>query len=248
MVSPRQSPSQPPHSGGCFVLRHCGLFLLLFLCLPLTLSAQPRLILPQGPSFNYGAVLAGERPVHIIPVGNEGTDTLRIQSATAQCNCSQIRILSGKIPPGGTGYVEVTFLSDFDKGRVSKGISLITNDPHQPVTYVRFSVEVERLVEFEPHSVIFTAAEAVAMTPKVLAIRNLDSLDLTVLSVVDTTGLVQPRTTGMLIPAGGTGLVELQARPIGSQSRHGVLIVRTTSLRQPVFRLRYSIEGLTPKE
>ena len=104
-------------------------------------------------------------------------------------------------------------------------------------------MSVSRLFETEPRIAVFSAAEAGAMTPKTLVLHNEDTTDVTIVSVVDSTALVLPLEVGMLIPAGGAGILTLQARPIGEQSRHGKLTITTSSRRQPLFYLRYAIEG-----
>jgi hypothetical protein len=218
------------------------LFSILLFMAAATAWSQPRLVLADGPSFDFGTMVAGERPVHRLRVTNAGNDTLRINAITVQCNCSTVRVLTPEIPPGEDGTLEIAFRSDFDDGPVGKNLSILSNDPAQPVTVVWFRAEIRSLLSVEPRMTYFSAAEARAMTAKPLLVTNADTVDVTVVGVRDSLFLVQALETGMLIPAGRTGSIPLQARSVGERSRYGTLQIETTSKAQPVVRAKYVIE------
>lgn len=229
---------KPPPRGGFFVL---ALVLLWSSATPL--HAQPKLVLPDGDRFEFGPVIAGERPLHKLRVANAGSAALRINHVTVQCNCTTIRIPVREIPPGREGIIEVSLSSDFEGGRVEKSLSILSNDPDAGIRLVRFGADVRTYVEVSPRAVGFSRGEAAAKSPKQLLVTNRDTAAITLLSVVDSSFLVQSDGGKMRLEPGKSAVVSIVPRPVGESTRDGTIELRFDSPKQPRVLVRYIIEG-----
>ncbi len=242
---------KPPPRGGFFVSAPCRdtsipiLYWLaaLLLLVSLSAAAQPKLVLPDGASFEFGEIIAGARPTHAITIENGGSDTLRIQNVTVQCHCSTTRLSRDVIPPGETGVLYVTFESDLYVGRVGKSLSIVSNDPHQMVVLVEFTADVRTYLDVAPKVIVFSHDESVAMAPKTILLTNRDTVAIRILSVVDSAFLVVAAKPGISIRPGKNVLYPLIPKTVGEASAAGTLELQTDNRRQPVVRLRYIIEG-----
>lgn len=76
---------------------------------------------------NFGSLQAGEIVVYSFPVQNTGTRDLFIEHAETGCGCITVDYPDAAIKPGETAYVDVTFNSGGETGKIYKEIVITTN-------------------------------------------------------------------------------------------------------------------------
>ncbi|MEL7587399.1 MAG: DUF1573 domain-containing protein [Prolixibacteraceae bacterium] len=76
---------------------------------------------------NFGSLVAGEVAVYSFALNNTGTTALIIQKAETDCGCVTIDYPDTAIKPGETGYLDVTFNSSGETGKIYKEIIVTTN-------------------------------------------------------------------------------------------------------------------------
>lgn len=93
--------------------------------------------------YNYGKIKAGEKVVYDFNITNTGKKTLIIRKVKASCGCTAANPDKSELKPGESTTIKVTFDSTGRSGRDSKSVTVITNDPRQPVTNLIIQGEIE---------------------------------------------------------------------------------------------------------
>jgi hypothetical protein len=93
---------------------------------------------------NFGSLNAGEIVTYTFVFRNEGTKTLIIEKAEADCGCTEINIPEKNIAPGKEGQIEVIFNSSGEVGKVLKTITITSNaETSQKQLFIRANVSNE---------------------------------------------------------------------------------------------------------
>jgi hypothetical protein len=93
---------------------------------------------------NFGSLKAGEIVTYTFVFRNEGTKTLTIEQAVADCGCTEINIPEKTIGPGKEGHIEVIFNSAGEVGKILKTITITSNaEIAQKQIYIRANVSNE---------------------------------------------------------------------------------------------------------
>jgi hypothetical protein len=88
--------------------------------------------------FDFGFFATDARVVHTYPIINEGDDTLRIIKVKPGCGCTAAPLDKSNLGPGDTAHVDVFFDSKRLTGLVKKGVTILSNDPDEPLREVSF--------------------------------------------------------------------------------------------------------------
>ena len=88
--------------------------------------------------FDFGFFATDARVVHTYPIINEGDDTLRIIKVKPGCGCTAAPLDKSNLGPGDTARVDVFFDSKRLTGLVKKGVTILSNDPDEPLREVSF--------------------------------------------------------------------------------------------------------------
>ena len=84
----------------------------------------------------------GEKKSTTFTLTNNGKSDLLIRRVRSSCGCTAVAPSKSVIAPGESAPINVTFDSRGKRGRQSKSITVITNDPKNPTTTLRISSNV----------------------------------------------------------------------------------------------------------
>ncbi|MCG6186066.1 DUF1573 domain-containing protein [Maribellus maritimus] len=98
-------------------------------------------------AFDFGEMTQGEKKEHTFTLKNEGKSDLIIRNVRSSCGCTAVAPAKKVIAAGETAPIKVTFDSRGKRGRQSKSITVITNDPKNPTTTLRISSNVVTTTE-----------------------------------------------------------------------------------------------------
>ncbi len=93
-------------------------------------------------TFDFGEMKQGEKKSHTFMLTNDGKTDLVIRRVRSSCGCTAVAPSKNVIAPGEAAPIEVTFDSRGKRGRQSKSITVITNDPKNSTTTLRISSNV----------------------------------------------------------------------------------------------------------
>lgn len=108
---------------------------------PEQLAAAPAAAFAEQ-SFDFGAMKQGEKKEHTFMLANTGKSDLIIRNVRSSCGCTAVAPSTKVISAGQSAPIKVTFDSRGKRGRQSKSITVITNDPKNPTATLRISSDV----------------------------------------------------------------------------------------------------------
>ena len=91
---------------------------------------------------DFGEMQQGEKKDHTFTLTNKGKTDLHIRNVRSSCGCTAVAPSKKVIAPGETAPIKVTFDSRGKRGRQSKSITVITNDPKTPTTTLRITSNI----------------------------------------------------------------------------------------------------------
>lgn len=105
---------------------------------------------------DFGTVKRGEKLTAKFAYTNNGAGPLIIQGVQASCDCTTVEMAKGKsIAPGEAGMIEVVFDTTDYSGRVTKAVTVITNEKPMPDRTLTVSALVNSDISAEPPLVDF---------------------------------------------------------------------------------------------
>lgn len=105
------------------------------------LANAPVVSFPEK-SHDFGTINQGDKVAHTFHVKNEGINDLIIRRVKTSCGCTAGTPSKNVIAAGETTPIEVEFNSRGKKGKQTKTITVITNDPKNPTSTLRIISQV----------------------------------------------------------------------------------------------------------
>lgn len=93
-------------------------------------------------SHDFGEMKQGEKRDYTFTLTNNGKSDLHIRNVRSSCGCTAVAPSKKVIAAGETAPIKVTFDSRGKRGRQSKSITVITNDPKNPTSTLRISCNI----------------------------------------------------------------------------------------------------------
>lgn len=92
--------------------------------------------------FDFGDMKQGDKKEYTFNLTNDGKSDLQIRNVRSSCGCTAVAPAKKVVAPGETVPIKVTFDSRGKRGRQSKSITVITNDPKNPTSTLRISSNI----------------------------------------------------------------------------------------------------------
>jgi hypothetical protein len=92
--------------------------------------------------YDFGDMKQGDKKDYTFNLTNSGKSDLHIRNVRSSCGCTAVAPSKKVIAPGETVPIKVTFDSRGKRGRQSKSITVITNDPKNPTSTLRVSCNI----------------------------------------------------------------------------------------------------------
>lgn len=93
-------------------------------------------------SYDFGDMKQGDKKDHTFSLKNNGKSELIIRNVRSSCGCTAVAPSKNVIAPGESAPIKVTFDSRGKRGRQSKTVTVITNDPKNPTNVLRVSCNI----------------------------------------------------------------------------------------------------------
>ncbi|MGD2110872.1 MAG: DUF1573 domain-containing protein [Phycisphaerae bacterium] len=110
----------------------------------------------EKPMVDIGEVIEGDTPSIEWVLENRGDAELIIERAHAGCGCTVVRLKDDDkvIPPGASLTLKVDFHSQGRPGRQTKGVTVFSNDPVNPMLKLNFTSFVKSLYRIDPRGLV----------------------------------------------------------------------------------------------
>ncbi|HNU77742.1 MAG: DUF1573 domain-containing protein [Prolixibacteraceae bacterium] len=93
-------------------------------------------------SYDFGDIKQGDKKEYTFELKNGGKRELLIRNVRSSCGCTAVSPSKNVIAPGETAPIKVVFDSTGKKGRQSKTVTVITNDPKNSSATLRISTNI----------------------------------------------------------------------------------------------------------
>ncbi|MBI9034113.1 MAG: DUF1573 domain-containing protein [Bacteroidales bacterium] len=93
--------------------------------------------------FDFGTIEQGEEVFHVFEFMNTGKRDLIIRTTKASCGCTASELVSDVIAPGKKAEIQVTFTSIGKKDKQKHMVTVVSNDPNNPVVILEMKGFVE---------------------------------------------------------------------------------------------------------
>lgn len=179
-------------------------------------AAAPRISVKVD-VLDFGAIVSGETVTVKFTVVNEGDAELVIKDLKTSCGCTAVVTSAKNIAPGGSAEVEAVFDSAGHTGKVSKTVTIVSNDPQQPQKDLTITGTVTDRAGGElivtPHSLNTGNMAPGASKLYTYELRNGGVADLAIAQIETTEGVSVQITVPFVIKAGETREVKFVLRP-----------------------------------
>lgn len=134
-------------------------------------------ILVPNTSWDWGYMPKGIKVSHFYKIQNVGEDTLKIASVKPSCGCTSAPLKKNNLAPGESVDLEVTFDAKNMMGKVSKSVTVNSNDPTTPALVLHFSANVgieSPTVRFTPIEVMYDSVQVGKNDTRKILLFNTD--------------------------------------------------------------------------
>jgi hypothetical protein len=153
-------------------------------------SPQPKIYLPHT-LWDFGYVPKTGSVSHTYQIKNIGDDTLIIVKVRTTCGCTTAPLSKQRLAPGEIAEMEVIFDPRRIKvGESSKRLHVISNDPVNPFTDVRFTAKIgltNSLIKLTPTEINFDTISSATEEMRTITLENISEEELS-LSIVEGPG------------------------------------------------------------
>ncbi len=126
----------------------------------------------ETPTFNFQKVYKGQKVEHIFRFVNQGTADLEINQVKTSCGCTAAIVSDKTIPPGKTGEIKTTFNTGSFSGKVTKSITVRSNDQENPKYRLTISGEVAEMISISPRRINFGSVYVGAQAHKTVTVTS----------------------------------------------------------------------------
>jgi hypothetical protein len=106
-------------------------------------TSSPKIYFPQS-EYNFGKVKEGKVVEYTFKFANKGNAPLVIQGVKTSCGCTAALLSSKNIEPGQEGTLKVELDTKNRNGKLSRTITIASNDSQQPSKILTISADIEK--------------------------------------------------------------------------------------------------------
>lgn len=214
--------------------------ILLVFCFSLSaLNAQPKMLLRGGDKPDFGEVLAGQVGSRRMVIANLGTETLRLSKISPECGCTAVFPTAADIAPRDSLSVRVEFNSKTYYGKITKAISITSNDPAQPAAEVNFTITVVSIVKTTPEYLIFYNVRIDSPMTVTMRVQNTSGATLKILGLTSDDRSLNARFAKRTLKKNESTDLVATYTPAKEGTIEGELNIKTNSRKQPTIPLKF---------
>lgn len=118
----------------------------------------PSIFSPE-PSFLFGKRDSESEVKHEFTIVNVGTDTLEVKNVRTSCGCTVAELAKKVLAPGEETVVSATLKLKGKQGKLTKDITVESNDPNQPMYKLHLEGEAVPAILYDPQFFKFGRVE-----------------------------------------------------------------------------------------
>lgn len=207
-------------------------------------AVQPRMQFKET-TIDFGEVESGKVVDIIFEFENSGDSVLIIKNISTSCGCTAAKLEKREYQPGEKGTIPVKFNTKGYNGRVTKSITIATNDKDNVYSRLKVVGKINLTdfasIELAPDKIDFEKVELNKTYTKKIGIRNTGTLELRIIEVQHSPELT-PEFTAKTIKPGEEMTVKVNFTPMQQGRFTTFLKVRSNAYRQRMVILRVTAD------
>lgn len=210
-------------------------FIIAFFSLTIILSAGSPIMKFKETTIDFGDVDAGKSIDLKFEFENSGDDVLVIKNIRSTCGCTVAKVDKKEYKPGEKGEIPVKFFSRGYRGKITKTVTVTTNDKDNIYTVLKITGNVNlkdfAQAELTPDKLNFEEIKLNTKTQKTFKIKNAGTIDLRIIEVTHGPEVTVEFTKKLIKPKEETDVVvTLNAMDAGKFT--SFIKIRTNAYRQ----------------
>ncbi len=218
-------------------------FFLVLLFLTCAFS-QPKIVVVQGTTFDYGKVEEGASVTRTLTLKNIGTDSLLISNVSTSCGCTVAKLSEKDLAPGDSSALTIAFYTkDVVGTSVRRQVFVRSNDSTQSTVTITMVATILHFIDTDPHYINFGEVHRGSTVTRSVVLRNMRDTAVKLLSVSTGDAQVAGRlAAGSLGSHGETRLlVSLTPATVGRIA--GQIEIATDNPHVPKISISYVASG-----
>jgi hypothetical protein len=106
-------------------------------------ESLPKIYFPEI-QYDFGVVKEGAIVTHTFKIVNKGKARLDISDIKTSCGCTAALVSNKQIAPGKNGTIKVDLDTKNRQGKMSRTITITSNDPEEPTKVITISADVNK--------------------------------------------------------------------------------------------------------
>jgi hypothetical protein len=196
-------------------------------------------------TIDFGEVESGQVVDINFEFENTGDTILLIKNISTSCGCTATKLEKKEYQPGEKGIIPVKFNSRGLNARITKSITVATNDKETPYSRLKITGKVVlkdfAAIELEPDQLNFEKVKMGKDYSKKISIKNTGTIDLRVVEVTHSPE-VMPEFPEKIIEPGKAMNVKIGFKPMQEGHLTTFIKIRTNAYRQRLVIARVNAE------
>lgn len=217
---------------------------LLISLLTIFLAAESQIKFKET-TVDFGEIDSGQVVDLNFEFENAGDDVLIIKNISTSCGCTAAKLLKKEFQPGEKGTIPVKFNSRGYQGKVTKSITVATNDKDNVYSRLQITGKVTlkdfAALELNPDQINFEKVKLNENYSKKISLKNTGTIDLKIIEVTHSPEL-NLEFTDKTVKPGKEMPVNVIFRPMQQGRFTAFLKIRTNAYRQRLVILRVNAE------
>lgn len=189
--------------------------LTLLFCGATTSFALPQLEV-ESSLIDWGSIYSGEKREHRFILKNVGDTPLVIEHVHSSCGCTAAMVSSKTILPMDQAELRVRFNSKSFRGRVTKRVYVVSNDPQQPKKRFTLQAQVVSELSVRPSRLSLGAIHVGDVIEKKVTFANHSDADIAITAVRSTSRYITLTDVPDTLQPGQEVIVTVTIRPTSS--------------------------------
>lgn len=209
-----------------------------------SLAADSRMEFKET-TIDFGEVESGKVVDINFEFENTGDSLLLIKNVSTSCGCTATKLEKKEYQPGEKGVIPVKFNSRGYNAKVTKTITIATNDKENPYSRLKITGNVVlkdfAAIEMEPDHLNFEKVKIGKDYSKKVSIKNTGTIDLRIVEVSHSPEIM-PEFTQKIVKPGKGMTVNIVFKPMQEGHFTTFIKIRTNAYRQRLIIVRVNAE------
>lgn len=223
-------------------------FFIVLFSLTVVLSAGSPIMKFKDTAIDFGEVDAGKSVDLTFEFENTGDDILVIKNIRSTCGCTVAKVDKKEYKPGEKGEIPVKFFSKGYRGKITKTVTVTTNDKDNIYTVLKITGNVNlkdfAQADLTPDKLDFEAIKLNQKYTKTFKIVNSGTIDLRIIEVTHGPEITVEFDKKLIAPHGETE-VKVHLNAMDAEKFSSFIKIRTNAYRQylTILKVEADIKG-----